>query len=333
MNDRAPPARSAVYVPREQRPPPCSLGVDGPVDGAATIYSHWRTAPLPPPELDADTSTEMLLIAARDPRRWLEPYAVACNNHIDADGLMSLAAACAPDLALRHASLLIGAAEAGDFRSWPGEAPFRLMLRLHQLVRDEHARGGAWEQRCCDAATRELEALIADSARADGERDEETTAVTETIVRLAHRDGYAITGDERLTNVRWRARLGHPYDTFKRVRLPDDAPPWALSAILPERAFQLLAMEVDGGIAYELDAPRWSWARTVRRRPVAWPWPDLQGVAERLQQRERGRCRWSPKSAELAFTSILASVHNGTLAPSSLPLEVVEAECRAAVAT
>jgi hypothetical protein len=329
MTAAMPHRRSALFIAQGQSAPVDALVVDGTLAGGAAVYSHWKDAPPPPAELDADTSTEMALHAARDPRRWLDPYPSACNGHVDADGLLSLAAACAPDLALRHAGLLIGAAEAGDFRAWPGEHAFRLMLRVHQLVRDQQARGGAWEQRCFDAAAGELEALIADCGRADDERDAETAAVTERIGLLSRRDGYTFAGDGRLSVVRWRSRLGHPCDAFTRVRLPDDAPPWALSAVLPERAFQLLAIEVGDGIAYQLDAPRWSWARTPRRGSVAWP--DLSGVARRLQQRERGGCRWSREVSELAFTCRLASVREQRPAPSSLTVEEVEGECRRAL--
>jgi hypothetical protein len=330
--------RAALRRPRfltaGERPGPRSLGVDGALAGCAEVYSHWRDARPTPSELAGDTSAEILLRAAADPTRWLDRFDDVCNDHVDADGLLAMAIACRPEAALPHRELLIGAAEAGDFDAWPGEVSFRLTLRLHQLVRDEKAKGSGWEQRCCDAAVDHLTELIADSARPDPERDAEVALVLDAKRRIERRDGIAIDGDERLRVIRWRSRLGHAPNAFMAVHQPDDLPSWALSAALPADRCQLLAMEDEGGTTFLLDSARWSWARTTRRPTV--PWPDLSLMARSLQTREPvGGCTWLalPASRRVGFVCLLASSDGGErAAPSRLGVDAVVGAIRAALA-
>jgi hypothetical protein len=305
--------------------------VDGAVPGAAAIYSHWRDAPEPPAALAADTSTEMAVTAAEDPARWLDPYGIVCNNHIDADGLLSLAAACHPELARTHARLLIGAAEAGDFCAWPGREPFRLMLRLHQLIRDEQQRGPGWEQRCCQRAAADIAELIAQAAEPDPERDAQVKRVESAIAKLASRDGFTIDTYDRIAVISWRQRHGHRPDSFLTIDDEDDLPPWAIGCAVPEHLFQLLAMETPEGTVYQLDAPRYSWARVVNRPRIAWP--DLAAVRERLQAAESAPCRWvdRPMAARIGFVCQLASASGERIAPSALAAAHVVYACRSAL--
>jgi hypothetical protein len=301
--------------------------------GCALTYSHWREARPTPPELTGDTSAEILLRAAEDPARWLEPFDEVCNDHVDADGLLAMAIACRPGAALPHRELLIGAAEAGDFDAWPGERPFRLTLRLHQLVRDEKSRGAGWEQRCCDAVVDRLPELVTESARLDGERDAEVALVLDARRRLEQRDSVTIDGDERLRVIRWKARLGHAPNAFMAVHQPDDLPSWALSAVFPHDRCQLLAMSGERGTTFLLDAARWSWARTARRPAV--PWPDLSLVARMLQTLEPvDACRWLalPASRRVGFVCLLASSDGGERsAPSRLDVATVVEVVRTAL--
>jgi hypothetical protein len=324
--------RAPLYVPEGERAPVGALAVDGTVSGAAAVYSHWRDAPEPPRELAADTSTAMALKAAADPRRWLAPYTVVCNNHVDADGLLSVAACCQPERALEHERLLIAAAEAGDFGIWPGEAGFRLMLRLHQLIRDEREGGAGWEQRAHERATNDLSALITESAQPETERDAQVREVREAIRRLSDRDGFAVDTYGRIALIAWKRTRGHHSDSFLAVHQEDDLPVWAIGCAVPEHLFQLLAMEQDGGVVYQLDAPRHSWARTVGRPTVSWP--DLSALRERLQQEETGSCRWidRPLAARIGFVCQLASIDDaGAAAPSRLALGHVLNACRDAL--
>jgi len=109
------------------------------VDGrgnAATVLvlSHWprnRT----PPELKADTSTEIVVNYLRSPQR--ETYRAGAeavsNNHYDVDGLMSVWAALNPERAIEQAALLIATGECGDFDRWSGELATKVTCALYGL--------------------------------------------------------------------------------------------------------------------------------------------------------------------------------------------------------
>ncbi len=314
-----------LFLAADAEVPPATLVVDAAGAGAAAVYSHWRDAPPTPPELAADTSTGMLLRAATDPPRWLNGFDQVANDHVDADGLLAVAIACRPGLARPHAALLEAAAEAGDFSSWPGEPAFRLMLRLHQLIRDERSAGIGWEQRCYASAADHLERILADSALPDEERDAQVAQVLDARARLQSRRGFTIHVHDDLACIAWERVHGHAVDAFTTVHQVDDLPPWALGGMFPDTTFQLLIERRPAGAVYRLDAPRHSWARTVSRLTV--PWPDLGQAQERLQSGEGvAGCRWlvAPDSRTAGFTCLLASVGaDGLPGPSSLVPTVV----------
>ncbi len=316
-----------LFLAAGQAPPPRTLTVDCGVPGAAS-YSHWRGAPPTPPELLADTSTAIVCAAAVDPARWLAGFDHVANDHIDADGLLAMAAACRPDLAVTHRDLLIGAAESGDFNRWPGEPAFRLMLRVHQAIHAEMARGAGWQQRIADAVCSGLDRLIADSQKPDPERDAEVAQVLDARRRLSAQEGFAVGLRSGLVVVTWRRRLGRPSDRFTAVHDPDDLPAWALDAVAGPADFQLLGMHDGDGTIWQLDAPRHSWARTATLPTIVWP--DLAPLAARLQDQEPGSCTWlaRPAASRIGFVCLLASQ-----TPSRLASEVVTSAVAQAVAS
>ena len=308
-----------LFLAAGQLAPQRTLIVDCGASGMA-CYSHWRGAPPTPPELIADTSTAIVCAAAADPTRWLTGYDHVACDHIDADGLLAMAAACRPDLAITHRDLLIGAAEAGDFNRWPGEAAFRLMLRVHQAIHAEMVSGVGWQQRIAELVCTRLDRLIAESSSPDSDRDAEVAQVLDARRRLLARDGFAVTSQPGLTVVTWRRRLGRPSDRFTAVHDPDDLPACALDAVAQAGDFQLLGMHDDDGTIWQLDAPRHSWARTVNLPTVAWP--DFAPLAGMFQAQERGSCTWlaRPGASRVGFVCLLASQ-----TPSRLPTEAVTA--------
>lgn len=314
-----------LFLAAGQAPPPRTLVVDCGLRGDAT-YSHWRDAPLPPPELAADSSTAMLCAAAADPACWLAGFDHVANDHVDADGLLAMAAACRPEVALRHRELLIGAAEAGDFGHWPGEPAFRLMLRVHRHIADAKETGDGWEQLAADLAVDQLPALIAESA------DERFAAVARRVQaqRASLARDVQLTVGERVVAYAWMELRGHATDSFLWTGEPDDLPPWVHDGLGSPRHFHLLAMTGlgDSGILYQLLAPGHSWARTVRRPHVGWP--DLGALARELQRQEHAPGRWvcGAEARHAGFVCQLAFVHanpanRGLLRPSSLTLAAV----------
>ncbi len=302
--------------------PPRSLVVDCGLAGAAT-YSHWQGAPATPSELLADSSTAIVLNAARDPARWLSGFDWVVNDHIDADGLLAMAVACHPELAQTHAELLIGAAEAGDFSAWPGEAAFRLMLRLHRHIADAKETGDSWEQLAIDRLVDQLPSMIAESA------DERFTAIARQVQRqrtTLSQDAQLISG-EHVNAYAWKEIRGHASDSFLWTGEADDLPPWVHMDSGNADQFHLLAMTPlsKNGTIYHLLAPGHSWARTVRRPQVHWP--ELGELARTLQQLESAPGRWicGPAARAHGFVCQLTFVQVGcdVLMPSSLPVSTV----------
>lgn len=62
--------------------------------------------------------------------RAMGEFSVVTNNHFDADGALSLFAMLRPDVAQRHADLMLRAARAGDFAVWSGADALALELDL-----------------------------------------------------------------------------------------------------------------------------------------------------------------------------------------------------------
>lgn len=302
--------RAPRFVPFGTTAPAGSLAVDGAVTGAAAIYSHWQGDHTTPPELAADTSTGMLVRAAFDEARWLAPFTTVANNHIDADGLLSVLAACRPDLARRHAPRLIAAASTGDFTAWTGPLAYEVVLRLHQAIRQAKAGGDGWEQRCLDRVIRDGDALLTGEWPGGDERQAAIAQVEAIIAALPAPELHG-----RLAVVRWTRRIGHASDTFLDVYRPDDLPLVALSTRIAPDRFQLLLEEAPEGTTAWLDAPRHSWARTTDLPAVAWP--DLAPLADRLRALESD-VPWigRPGAAQVGFTCLLAS-----RSPSRLPVD------------
>ena len=306
--------------------PADALVVDSAVAGGRLTLSHWQGSPEVAADLADDTSTGIVLRAVRDPARFAG-CSVVCNDHVDADGLLAVASACRPEVATLHADQLVGAAEAGDFTAWPEPPGLALMLVLHRLVLAEQAGGAGWEQRCYQRVVDQLPTVIAAAAGAD--IAVAVAGFAAARQRIERRSGIAIDRLGDLAEIRWRRQSGHAWSRFLVVDADDDLPLHALGGLLPDTCFHLLAEDTGAGIVYALDAPRHSWARTVRRPHVRWP--NLARARLRLGELELDRCRWvvRPEAQRAGFVCQLASVDAaGDPAPSSLPPATVAAAIR-----
>ena len=103
-------------------------------DATVLVLSHWPRNGTPP-ELKADSSTEIVLNHLRSPQREAERRGaeVVSNNHYDVDGLMSLWAMLSPEAALERAELLVAVGECGDFDRWSGERATKVTCALYGL--------------------------------------------------------------------------------------------------------------------------------------------------------------------------------------------------------
>jgi hypothetical protein len=125
--------RYVPYGPELEREP--NVIVDG-YGNAATmlVLSHWPRSKTPP-ELKADTSTEIVLNFLRSPERerYRQAAEAVSNNHFDVDGLMSVWAMLNPEAAIDRAELVVAMAECGDFDRWSGEHATKAVCALYGL--------------------------------------------------------------------------------------------------------------------------------------------------------------------------------------------------------
>lgn len=125
--------REFVYY-SEDLPKNRTLVVDGLED---TLYnlSHWP-GNLTPDKYKADTTTEMALKWARDPKRevWLKDVRYISNDHLDTDGVLSTWVMLNPDKALPYGDLLIDAATAGDFEVFTSEQGVKLTIAIETMA-------------------------------------------------------------------------------------------------------------------------------------------------------------------------------------------------------
>jgi len=316
-----------------EAPPADTLIVDcARTDGAAT-WSHWPDAPELPTAWRADTSTgQVLRILAQDPQQ-CAAFSWVANDHLDVDGVLAVACACRGTDILPYAAVLEAAAECGDFTAWVDESAIRLCWHLHQIIGQEQAAAGTWQNRCLERITRTLPEIIDASGKADRQRDAAWQCVSAARARVQARSGVTVEHLGDVVSVIWqRGEYGHAWDAFLGVPSHDDMPTLALAGHWPDTCFRLAGEHSPAGTVYVLDAPGHSWAATVRRPRVRWP--DLGRAAHRLQAVETAACRWvtRPQAAQISFVGQLATVDaNGQPAASALPLATVAAACREAL--
>jgi hypothetical protein len=241
-----------------------AISCDGLVPGAALDLTHWQGNHTPH-QYKADTSTEIALNFAgslESGEQWAN--AVIVNNHFDTDGVLSAWVLLEPNQALAHRTLLVAAAESGDFDEWPAhdrglwldaairqlasgaaddEAAYHLVLpQLPELIDHVHERRDLWGREWDD-----LQAAVA--------------ALESGGLRAQRMD-----------------QIGVMIHAIGQPEVPG-----ALLArrFLPAARRYLLAFaRVGGRYDYRYERPHYAWADTVIR-PVL-PQPDAGALAKSL---------------------------------------------------
>lgn len=117
------------FVPYPETEALPNIIVDGPRNAATAIaLSHWARSGTPP-ELRADTSTEIVFNYFDHPRFRVQAEA-ASNNHFDEDGLLGIFALLDPATGERHRDLLIDTSRAGDFDVYRSRDAARIAFAL-----------------------------------------------------------------------------------------------------------------------------------------------------------------------------------------------------------
>jgi hypothetical protein len=313
------------------------LSVDGTVDDAVHL-SHWQ-GNATPPELRADTSTEIALNFVASPRRGelTEGIEVVTNNHFDTDGVLSVWTVLAGPRALDRRDALVAAAEAGDFSEFPNERAVRASILIQggdnpfvggvgsPLAR--HLAGGADvdERRAYELILPEVEGVLTRTDDYEPLWREAWADVERGLESFARGRSRVVEDSEvRLSVVTLAPDLygGAGFDPARH------AAPFTALAHNARGEVLLVATPLRGGWSYRIDYPYYSWAVTVRRPRVARR--NLSELVGRLNVLERGRGTWKADRSELT-SAVKFLDEGGRPAASLLEPDEVAAELRAAL--
>lgn len=312
------------------------LSVDGTVANSIH-FSHWQ-GNRTPPEVKADTSTEIALnlVGSPNARELTEGIELVTNNHFDTDGVLSVWTMLNGERSLPLASRLIAAAEAGDFSEYTTATGVRASIVIQgsdQVAPDEEPGSPLANHLAGEALT--------DDARAY------QLVLPEVERVLTHTDDY-----EFLWRGAW-ARIDEAMESFARgssrveeftdarlslVMLAPElfspkgfdptrhAAPYTAIAHHARGQIFLIAAPMSGGWGYRVDYPYYSWAETVVRPAVVRR--DFQPLLARLNELEgSARAEWRADTSELS-SAFKFMDRSGRLSASSLAPERVTEEMR-----
>jgi hypothetical protein len=299
------------------------LSVDGTVSNAIH-FSHWQ-GNTTPPEVKADTSTEIALNLVSSPNRasLTNDIDLVTNNHFDADGVLSVWTVLNGERALEFRDLLISAAEAGDFSEYTSDDGVRVSI----VIQGSEQAGSDNK----DASP--LASFLAGQAVDDDERAYEL--VLPEVERLLGninayeslwRDGWNSVAAALESFARGESKVVEDRDS--RISLitlaPDLVNPSMAVAKHARGEMFLIATPTNGGWTYRLDYPYYSWAETVVRPAI--PRRDLTNALATLNEKEGNQDgRWKTDNRELS-SAVKFLDTAGKLAVSRLePHDVVAA--------
>lgn len=314
------------------------LSIDGTVDNAIH-FSHWKGNQTPQ-SVKADTSTEIALnlVAAPNREELTGGIDLVTNNHFDTDGVLSVWTVLTGERALELRDKLIAAAEAGDFSEMSTQAGVRasIVIQGSESPIDE------------DAGSPLARQLAGEPVDDDARAYELVLPHVERV--LTHTNDYASLWVDP-----WN-RIAAALDSFAKGRSrvdEDDEAKISLVTLAPDifssRGFKptrhsapftaishhargevfLIATPLDGGWAYRIDYPYYSWAETIVRPPIERR--DFSSFTNRLNELETNTAgSWRLDSSELASAAKFSDP-NGKLVASSLSLDEVASQLRSAV--
>jgi hypothetical protein len=300
------------------------LSVDGTVDNAIH-FSHWNGNKTPA-QVKADTSTETVLnvVAAPNRNELTRSIDLVTNNHFDTDGVLSVWAMLTGERALDLRTRLIAAAEAGDFSEFSSVDGVRASIVIQGSDSPTDKSGSPLAQQVAGRpVTDEAESYVL------------TLPQIEHVIK--HTGQY-----ENLWRGSW-TRIETALDSFakgeSRVEEFDDAklslvtlaptvfgsggfdpqqhsaPFTAISHHARGELF-LIATPLNGGWAYRIDYPYYSWAETVVRPKIKRrDFTSLVAQLNKLEQDNHGN--WRIDNTELS-SAIKFSDANNRLAASRL---------------
>jgi hypothetical protein len=309
------------------------LSVDGTVDNAIH-FSHWQGNQTPE-SVKADTSTETVLNVVAAPNRLelTRSIDLVTNNHFDTDGVLSVWVMLAGARALDLRDRLIAAAEAGDFSELSSIDGVRASIVIQGSDSPIDKSGSPLAQKLKGAPVEdEAESYVLvlpqveDVIRHTGKYEDLWRQQWQRIETALDSFAKGASCVEEFTDVDLSLVTLAPElfgaNGFDPAR--DAAPFTAISQHARGELF-LIATPLDGGWAYRIDYPYYSWAETVVRPPVRRK--DLGLLLERLNELETSTAgKWQADSSELASAAKFQG--GGQLRSSALPPDEVVSQIR-----
>jgi hypothetical protein len=315
------------------------LSVDGTVSNSIH-FSHWEGNETPE-ELKADTSTEIALnlVASPNRDRLTQSIQLVTNNHFDTDGVLSVWTVLAGPRALELRDKLIPAAEAGDFSEFSSVDGVRasIVIQGSDQPSTEEVAGSPLASALAGQRV-ENEARYYELVLPEVERVLTKTNEYEHLWRQAwSKIELALESFERGTSkVNEFADVGLSLITLApEIFSPSGfnptrhaAPFTAISHYAKGQLF-IITTPMNGGWAYRVDYPYYSWAETVVRLRIARR--DFSHLLEELNQLEAGsKGVWKYDSGEM--TSAIKFMGNDEkLATSKLLPDQVASSFREAL--
>ncbi|MBA3814476.1 MAG: hypothetical protein H0X26_08355 [Alphaproteobacteria bacterium] len=292
-----------------RRPSHCTIYVDGTAgedfrEGIDIELSHWipnRTED----RYKAGTSTEICFKFLKANKN--HSYDLVINNHMDMDGLLSVFVLAYPMIALQHRDTLCDAAKAGDFWAWSTDKALKIFQEVTCMYQDLGRQKIDLQKRYEICFEKILEILEGSDDKTDAQSILESQ---NGLVEQGKIQRYELTQrfvayfvPKELSHDRIEELLGVP---------KFNAPLSARLAFWPQvrnrldaEKIQLVAIETDNGIHYDLWYPAYAWADTkgLWRPPgLGLPekaggfqkldWPALSKVFQELNRLEAGACEW-----------------------------------------
>jgi hypothetical protein len=310
------------------------LSVDGTVDNSVH-FSHWKGNETPE-SVKADTSTETVLkvVAAPNRKELTRSIDLVTNNHFDTDGVLSVWTMLAGERALALSDKLIAAAEAGDFSELSSVDGVRASIVIQGSDSPIDKSGSPLAAKLSGGPVDDeahayllvlpqIEQVITRTSEYEELWRDSWQRVETALDSFAKGESQVEEfGDAGLSLVTLAPQVFGP-NGFNPAC---DAVPFTAISHHAKGQLFLIATPLNGGWAYRIDYPYYSWAETVVRPTIVRR--DLSSLMAELNDLEKSSTgKWKIDSSELASAAKFLD-QSGRLAASKLAPEVVAACCR-----
>ena len=310
------------------------LSVDGTVDNAIH-FSHWNGNKTPQ-SVKADTSTETVLnvVAAPNRNELTRSIDLVTNNHFDTDGVLSVWAMLTGERALDLRDRLIAAAEAGDFSEFSSTDGVRASIVIQGSDSPIDKSGSPLAQQVAGRPVTDeaesyvltlphIEHVIKHAGQYESLWRESWTRIETALDSFAKSESRVEEfADVKLSLVTLAPKI---FGSLGFDPQQHTAPFTAISHHAHGELF-LIATPLNGGCAYRIDYPYYSWAETVVRPRIKRR--DFSQLVARLNNLEgNNHGHWRADDTELSSAIKFLDTDN-RLAASRLTPDAVADQVR-----